>query len=228
VEDAPRPAGVFGRRPPAPPKPIDNAFQLWQGRVTVHDRQVFTRRPADLVRIFAVAETYGAPVYSYARDLLVQELQRLGPSLAADRDAHLEFWQYPGAGGQRGPGARAAPRAGRPRRALSEVGRLRARAQHSLYHVYTVDTHTVFALQRLMRLRAGALSDAEPELTRIARAQQRPLVLMLGLSSTTWAKGSVPTTARAAPSSSARTRNASPWTRAMPPTSSGWCSRTSR
>src|SRR5207237_917377 len=62
-----------------------------------------------------------------------------------------------------------------------EVGRLRARAQHSLYHVYTVGTHTVCALQRLMRLRAGALSDAERELTRIARAQQRPLVLMLGL-----------------------------------------------
>src|SRR5207253_5043121 len=35
VEDAPRPAGIFGRRPPTPPKPIDNAFQLWQGRVTV-------------------------------------------------------------------------------------------------------------------------------------------------------------------------------------------------
>src|SRR5207245_2828785 len=68
VEDAPRPAGIFGRRPPIPPKPIDNAFQLWQGRVTVHDREVFARRPADLVRIFAVAETYGAPVYSYARE----------------------------------------------------------------------------------------------------------------------------------------------------------------
>jgi len=47
--------------------------------------------------------------------------------------------------------------------------------------VYTVDTHTVFALQRLMRLRAGALAETEPELTRIARAQQRSLVLMLGL-----------------------------------------------
>jgi len=65
-----------------------------------------------------------------------------------------------------------------------------------------VDTHTVFALQRFMRLRAGALSDAEPELTRIARAQQRPLVLMLGLLFHDLGKGSVPTTARAAPSSS--------------------------
>jgi [protein-PII] uridylyltransferase len=181
VEDAPRPAGIFGRRPPPPPKPIDNAFQLWQGRVTVHDREVFARRPADLVRIFAVAETYGAPVYSYARDLLVQELQRLGPLLTADRDAHFEFWQYLVRDGSEGQALAPLHELGVLGALFPEIGRLRARAQHSLYHVYTVDTHTVFALQRLMRLRAGALSDVEPELTRIARAQQRPLVLMLGL-----------------------------------------------
>src|SRR5437764_16458 len=181
VEDAPRPAGIFGRRPPAPPKSIDNAFQLWQGRVTVHDREVFARRPADLVRIFSVAETYGVPVYSYARDLLVQELQRLGPGLAQDRDAHFEFWQYLVREGSEGQALAPLHELGVLGALFPEIGRLRARAQHSLYHVYTVDTHTVFALQRLMRLRAGALSDAEPELTRIARAQQRPLVLMLGL-----------------------------------------------
>ncbi len=181
VEDVPRPAGVFGRRPPPPPKPIDNAFQLWQGRVTVHDREVFARRPADLVRMFAVAETYGVPVYSYARDLLVQELQRLGPGLAADRDAHFELWQYLVREGSEGQALAPLHELGVLGALFPEVGRLRARAQHSLYHVYTVDTHTVFALQRLMRLRAGGLVDVEPELTRIARAQQRPLVLMLGL-----------------------------------------------
>ncbi|HZX95550.1 MAG TPA: HD domain-containing protein, partial [Myxococcales bacterium] len=40
---------------------------------------------------------------------------------------------------------------------------------------------TVFALARMMRLRSGALADSEPVLTRVARAQQRPLILMLGL-----------------------------------------------
>ena len=180
VEDVPRPAGLLGRKP-APPRAIDNAFQLWQGRVTVHDREVFARRPADLVRIFSVAETYGVPVYSYARDLLVQELQRLGPQLAADRDAHFELWQYLVREGSEGWALGPLHELGVLGALFPEVGRLRARAQHSLYHVYTVDTHTVFALQRLMRLRAGALSEVEPGLTRIARAQQRPLVLMLGL-----------------------------------------------
>ena len=181
VEDAPRPAGFFGPRRAPQAKPIDSAFKLWQGRVTVGDREVFARRPADLIRLFTVAETYGVPVYSYARDLLVQELHKLEPGLAADRDAHFELWQSLVREGSDGAALGSLHELGVLGALFPELGRLRARAQHSLYHVYTVDTHTVVALQRMMRLRAGSLSEEEPDLTRIARAQERPLVLMLGL-----------------------------------------------
>src|SRR5437016_13550031 len=66
VEDAPRPRRVVKAQP------IDEAFKIWNGRVTVTDKEVFARRPADMVRLYATAETYGLPVYSYARDPLVQ------------------------------------------------------------------------------------------------------------------------------------------------------------
>jgi [protein-PII] uridylyltransferase len=172
VEDAPKPRRVHK------PHPVDAAFNVWNGRVTVNDRDVFARRPADMIRLYAVAETYGLPVYSYARDLLVQELHRLKSD---DREAHQEFWQVLVREGSEGTALQPLHELGVLGALFPEVARLRARAQHSLYHVYTVDTHTVFALTRLMRLRAGALAEEEPELTRIARAQQRPLVLMLGL-----------------------------------------------
>ncbi len=181
VEDAPRSGGFFSLRRAPVAKPIDAAFKLWNGRVTVTDREVFARRPADLVRIFSVAEGCGAALYSYARDLLVQELQRLGPGLATDREAHLEFWQLLIREGSTGEALAPLHELGVLGALFPELGRLRAQVQHSLYHVYTVDTHTVFALQRLARLRAGALLEEEPSLTGVARAQGRPLVLMLGL-----------------------------------------------
>ncbi|GAC1338262.1 MAG: [protein-PII] uridylyltransferase [Myxococcales bacterium] len=187
VEDAPRPSvlaatlGMLGGRRPPQARPIDAAFKLWNGRITVADKDVFARRPADLVRLFAVAETYGVPIYSYARDLLVQELARLEGQLATDRDAHFEIWQLLVRDGSDGWALGPLHELGVLGALFPELGRLRGRAQHSLYHVYTVDTHTVFALQRLSRLRSGALVEEEPELTRIARAQERPLVLMLGL-----------------------------------------------
>src|SRR3989440_1160287 len=177
IEDAPR---SFLRRVPRP-QPIDDAFKIWNGRVTVNDKEVFARRPADLIRLCAVAETWGLPVYSYARDLLVQELQRIGPQLANDREAHFELWQLLVREGSDGSALVPLHELGVLGALFPEIARLRARAQHSIYHVYTVDTHTVFAMAHMMRLRSGALADTEPELTRVARAQQRPLALMLGL-----------------------------------------------
>jgi [protein-PII] uridylyltransferase len=177
VEDAPK--SILRRV--AKSQPIDAAFKLWNGRVTVTDKDVFARRPADLVRMYAVAEIYGVPVYSYARDLLVQELQRIGPQLAADREAHFELWQVLVREGSDGSALMPLHELGVLGALFPEVQRLRMRAQHSLYHVYTVDTHTVFALARMMRLRAGALAEGEPQLSRISRALERPLVLMLGL-----------------------------------------------
>jgi [protein-PII] uridylyltransferase len=177
IEDSPKSAL---KRVPRP-QPIDAAFKIWNGRVTVNDKEVFARRPADMVRLYAVAETWGLPVYSYARDLLVQELQRIGPQLATDREAHFELWQLLVREGGDGSALVPLHELGVLGALFPEIARLRARAQHSLYHVYTVDTHTVFAMAHMMRLRSGALADAEPELTRVARAQQRPLVLMLGL-----------------------------------------------
>jgi [protein-PII] uridylyltransferase len=177
IEDSPRSAL---KRVPRP-QPIDAAFKIWNGRVTVNDREVFARRPADLVRLYAVAETWGLPVYSYARDLLVQELQRIGPQLATDREAHQELWQLLVRDGSDGSALQPLHEMGVLGALFPEIARLRARAQHSLYHVYTVDTHTVFALGHMMRLRSGAYVDTEPDLTRVARAQQRPLALMLGL-----------------------------------------------
>ncbi len=177
IEDAPRAAL---RRAP-PPRVLDGAFKLWNGRIMVTDGAVFERRPADMLRLYAMAETYGVPVHSGTRDLVVQELQRSAPHLAHDRDAHLELWQLLVREGSEGTALVPLHELGVLGALLPEVARLRARSQHSLYHVYTVDTHTVFALVRSMRLRAGALAEVEPGLTRVARAQQRPLVLMLGL-----------------------------------------------
>src|SRR4051812_42274402 len=177
VEDSPKSAL---KRVPRP-QPIDASFKVWNGRVTVNDKEVFARRPADMVRLYAVAETWGLPVYSYARDLLVSELQRIGPELASDREAHFELWQLLVREGSDGAALQPLHELGVLGALFPEIARLRARAQHSLYHVYTVDTHTVFALMRMMRLRSGALADEEPQLTRVARSQQRPLILMLGL-----------------------------------------------
>src|SRR5437763_11979464 len=125
VEDAPKP--LIGRRAPKP-QPIDAAFKIWNGRVTVNDKEVFARRLADMIRLYAVAETYGLPVYSYARDLLVQEVQRIGPQLAADKESHFELWQLLVREGSDGSALVPLHELGVLGALFPEIARLRARA----------------------------------------------------------------------------------------------------
>jgi [protein-PII] uridylyltransferase len=61
---------------------------------------------------------------------------------------------------------------------LPEFARITARRQIDVYHVYTVDVHTLFAVRRLYALRSGDV--VEPELTELMRRMQRPLALYLG------------------------------------------------
>jgi len=42
IEDAPKP--LIGRRAPKP-QPLDAAFKIWNGRVTVNDKEVFAAAP---------------------------------------------------------------------------------------------------------------------------------------------------------------------------------------
>ncbi len=62
---------------------------------------------------------------------------------------------------------------------IPEFRDIRHRAQHDLYHVYTVDAHSLFAVRELERLGEGKYSQELPLLTRLYRSITRkaPLVL---------------------------------------------------
>src|SRR5262245_66641521 len=52
---------------------------------------------------------------------------------------------------------------------IPEFGKLYARVLHDLYHIYTVDRHSLVAVRELERLRTGEFKVATPLLTEVAR-----------------------------------------------------------
>jgi [protein-PII] uridylyltransferase len=62
---------------------------------------------------------------------------------------------------------------------IPEFGNLYARVLHDLYHIYTVDRHSLVAVRELERLRTGEFKDTTPLLTEVARELDRlPLVFL--------------------------------------------------
>jgi [protein-PII] uridylyltransferase len=168
------------RRGKTPTRPLTNEFKLWGGKVTLTDGELFSRDPAAVVRLFAVADREGAPLYSFARDKVAGNLSRLAEVVESPAvgDVLREMFSRPGT---RGEFLAAMHEAGVFAVVLPEFARVIAKRQHDLYHVYTVDVHSTFATKKLYALRNGELAESEPELTRLMQELRRPLPLYLGM-----------------------------------------------
>jgi [protein-PII] uridylyltransferase len=169
------------RRGPFRPGKRLGPFKVFRGKLTLDvDPELLWREPATILRLFRTADEQTLPLYSWAKDQVVAALPALAKSRAdpAVTEELKGLFLMPQTHGQflfhmHELGALAA--------VLPEFGRVTALHQHDLYHVYTVDVHTLFAARRLYSLRAGDLMEEEPDLSRQMRDLEDPLPLYLGM-----------------------------------------------
>jgi [protein-PII] uridylyltransferase len=153
-------------------------LKVFRGRLTVVDKDALRRSPAALVRLFATADREQLDLYPYARDLATQAAEELPREAASDPELNQELLACFTRPGTRGRFLTLMHEIGVLPRVLPEFARITARRQIDVYHVYTVDVHTLFAVRRLFALRCGDVK--EDGLGDLARAVQRPLGLYLG------------------------------------------------
>jgi [protein-PII] uridylyltransferase len=153
-------------------------FKVFRGRLTVTDRDILRRSPASLVRLFAAADREGLDLYPFARDVAAQAASEFPAEGAGDAELNQELLAMFTRPGTRGRFLGTMHELGVFERVIPEFARVTARRQIDLYHVYTVDVHSLFAVRRLFALRTG---DLQVEgLTPLMQALPRPLGLYLG------------------------------------------------
>jgi len=156
-------------------------FKVFQGKLTLDGgARMLSDDPSLSLPLFRVADELGVPLYSWARDQVLLAL----PALEAARDQPRVVQELKALWGR--PGTRGAllfdlHDLGVLGAVVPEFGRVTALHQHELYHVYTVDVHTLFAVRRLYALRAGDLQGEAPELSRQMQELPDPLPLYLGM-----------------------------------------------
>ena len=153
-------------------------FKVFRGRLTVAGRDVLRRSPAALVRLFAVADREGLDLYPFARDLAAQAASEFPPEAAADPELNQELLALFTRPETRGRFLPVMHEVGALERVIPEFARVTARRQIDLYHVYTVDVHSLFAVRRLLALRNGDIQI--DGLTGLMQGLAHPLGLYLG------------------------------------------------
>src|SRR6266511_1249616 len=160
----PPPAATIGAERPVPilqGQPTRGADRLLPGgelkvfrnRLSVVDKDVLRRSPAALVRLFATADREQLDLYPYARDLAAQAAEELGPEAATDPELNQELLSCFTRPGTRGRFLTLMHELGVLEKVIPEFARITARRQIDVYHVYSVDVHTLFAVRRLLALK---------------------------------------------------------------------------
>jgi [protein-PII] uridylyltransferase len=136
-------------------------FPVEGGRLTVPGPEFFQRAPVDILRLFEVAQRRELDIHPAALRLVTRHL-RLVKDLRADPEANRLFVAM--LSSPKGPEMtlRRLNEAGVFGRFIPDFGRVVAQMQYDMYHHYTVDEHTLFAIGMLHRIEQGELAAEAP------------------------------------------------------------------
>ncbi|MBI5233467.1 MAG: [protein-PII] uridylyltransferase [Deltaproteobacteria bacterium] len=160
-------------------KAVDQCFHIEDGLLHVADEDLFTKKPEAMLRAFEHVQSLGIEISRKTKDLVLMNLHRIDDAVRSSEEAASTFMRI-----MKGRNLY---------KTLSEMHRLRlldmyipefadigGKVQHDLYHIYTVDTHTLFAIRELDLLRHGHKKEFFLFST-LFEEMERPDLLSLGV-----------------------------------------------
>ena len=173
------------RRPRASEIELGGGVRLFDGHVTIAGATELASDPALALRVYAACKRVGAPVLPYAREAIARVAAdpEWCASLRASREAADIFVDLictvPEMRTRRGSVAGELHDVGLLLAMVPEFAPVTGRVHHDVYHVYTVDVHSVAALDCLRSLARGDLAHERPLASRLAAEIARPKPLFL-------------------------------------------------
>jgi len=143
-------------------------FMLDGGRLTIPSEDFFKRDPVALLRLFHVAQEHNLDIHPRALQAVTRSLRLVNAELREAPEANRLFIEILTSKKDPETALRRMNEAGVFGRFIPDFGRVVAQMQYDMYHVYTVDEHTLFAIGILHQIEEGALKAELPLATAIA------------------------------------------------------------
>jgi [protein-PII] uridylyltransferase len=145
-----------------------DGFRVAGGRIDVDKDSAFHDDPVNLIRLFHSAEEHGLDIHPHALRLITQSLKLIDNDLRADPEANRLFLEILTSRKDPEVALRRMNEAGVFGRFVPDFGRVVAQMQFDMYHIYTVDEHTLYAIGLLSKIEKGEFKDELPLATSLA------------------------------------------------------------
>jgi len=160
-------SGRFFRRSPV--RQIRSGVLIQQNLLTIGDPELFDRDPLNLITIYADCQAQGVKLSGSAYQLVRDKLGLIDEAVRNSAATGAALMKVLAGRERVADTLEAMHRSGVLGAMIPEFGKLYARVLHDLYHIYTVDRHSLVAVRELERLRTGEFKVATPLLTEVAR-----------------------------------------------------------
>jgi [protein-PII] uridylyltransferase len=145
-----------------------DGFILDGERLTTPSEDLFAKDPTALLRLFHVAQQHDLDIHPRALRAASQSLNLIDQRLREDPEANRLFLEILTSRKDPEVALRRMNEAGVFGRFIPDFGRVVAQMQYDMYHHYTVDEHTLFAIGVLHKIESGLLKDEHPLATEAA------------------------------------------------------------
>jgi len=136
-------------------------------RLTIPNEDFFKQDPVALLRLFYVAQEHGLDIHPRALRAASQSLRLIDDGLREDPEANRLFIEILTSRKDPETTLRRMNEAGVFGCFIPDFGRVVAQMQYDMYHHYTVDEHTLFAIGILHKIESGLFKEELPLATEV-------------------------------------------------------------
>jgi len=165
--------GYFIRRP------VGDGFYVLKGELVVPNEAAVRENPALLMKIFEHAQRQGVGLHINVKTLIRKSLELINDKVRRSREVNQSFFAILRSDKGVPETLKLMHHLGFLIRYIPEFENIYCKVQHDLYHIYTVDTHTLFAVEELFNLWKGDYRAELPLLTQlIGEVDKRELLFL--------------------------------------------------
>lgn len=162
-------------------RPVEEGFYILRGELRVSRDEIFAQEPARMMRAFVLSQRHGVRLSIPLKGLIRDNLHRINDRVRRSRSMSEGFWEI-----LRTPQGMAETLMDMHHlqflnHFIPEFGRIYCKVQHDAYHIYTVDIHSLFAVEEIAKLWRGDYREKKPLLTRVAGDIEKRELLLLAV-----------------------------------------------
>jgi len=162
-------------------RPVGEGFYVLRGELVIPDEKIIAEDPSRLMKIFEYAQKHSVTLNINVKGLIRNNLQLINDKFRRNRDVNRSFFNILRSEKGVVETLQLMHHLQFLNSFIPEFERIYCKVQHDMYHIYTVDIHSLFSVEEIVKLWKGVHEESLPLLTQLAREVDKRELLLLAV-----------------------------------------------